>query len=122
MNTITIELCAEDRARLDKIIKALEEKNFELCTECTATETQAADVQTKEEEPVEQEERKTEPALNVDLIQQKVISLAAMENCKHKSRVGSIVKAYAAKVSDIPEDKWTEVWEKLTELEKEVKA
>ena len=119
MNTITIELCAEDRTRLDKIIKALEEKNFE---PCTATETQAADVQTEEEEPVEQEERKTEPALNVDLIQQKVISLAAMENCKHKSRVGSIVKAYAAKVSDIPEDKWTEVWEKLTELEKEVKA
>jgi hypothetical protein len=47
-------------------------------------------------------------------LQRKVLSLIAAGK---KPEVKEIVKSYAVKVSDIPEDKLAEAWERLTALE-----
>ena len=64
-------------------------------------------------------EEKAKPAVTLAQIQQKVVQLAAGFNGAKKAAVREIVKAYAEKVSAIPEDKWDEVWAKLTALEAE---
>lgn len=53
-NTITIELCAEDRARLDRLAEALERK---ACEQCVATAMEFAKLRiepTPEKDPVQQ--------------------------------------------------------------------
>ena len=145
-NTITIELCAEDRARLDKIIEGLV-ANTPKCDKCakTVAETVAAVTQTHTEEPQEapKEEPKTEtppaeeapqvstqepesdapaevvePAVTLEQIQQKVVQLAAAGADK-KAKVRDVISAYGTKVSDLKgqPEKWNEVWDKLTALE-----
>ena len=130
MNTITIELCAEDRARLDKILAALEGRPN--CTTCAqqivdyvsgATDTEAAeakmaDIPEPYTEPTPFEE--PAPAEPVDFgklrddVRQKVVELSA--NGK-KAQVRDIIKAYAANVTTLPDDKLSEVMAKLTALE-----
>ena len=60
-----------------------------------------------------------QPGVTLKQIQKKVIQLAAINGGAKKESVRGIVGAYAKKVSEIPADKWAEVWEKLTALEKE---
>lgn len=160
-NTITIELCAEDRARLDRLAEALERKTCDKCVasaleykDAVLAEAQTDPIQKKlaetlakastpTEKPTEAAgEAKAEPAQTADPIeetttkedpapaaeakptitqeqlQQKVTQLAADNNGALKNTVREIVQAYAKKVSDVPEDKRAEVWDKLTALEK----
>ena len=150
MNTITIELCAEDRARLDrhtaamdKLTAALEQKATQptapaldkaqqalanvLSKAETAAEPQEAetvtDTQPEPEQPKEapktEPQAEEKPTVTLEQIQQKVVQLAAGFGGSKKAAVREIVNAYAKKVSDLPEDKWTDVWEKLTALEQE---
>ena len=132
--TVTVELCAEDRARLDKIFEALTtnvagyaveqferylaEKQAAVAAPVTAEaveETQPTVDTTHEEKPAEaQETAKEEPSVSKADIQRKVVELSSAGK---KAEVRDIVKAYADKVSTIPEDKLAEVWAKLTALE-----
>lgn len=135
MNTITIALCQEDRARLDAILEAL--AGHRDCSKCAegvaryvsamtcspfpAPEEDAPEtVNTPEpEEPVEPaSEPETVPevvTVNRADVQRKVVELSAAGK---KAEVRSIVTAYGnTKVSDIPEDKLPEVWQKLIKLE-----
>lgn len=156
-NKIIIELCAEDRARLDRLAEALERKACERCGETaqerdpnqltiddaqralaeamakasTPTEkpTEAAgeakpspasidhpvDQTAPWEDPTPAEEVK--PTITQEQLQQRVTQMAAANNGALKSKVREIVQAYAKKVSDVPEDKRAEVWDKLTALE-----
>ena len=129
MNKITIELCAEDRARLDAIIAGLTGMQCDMCTDrikaklaTTAPQepkTEAAEVFTpaEPEKPAEPAvEEHTAPAVTVTHadIQRKVIELSAAGK---KDAVRAIVTTYAARVSDIPEDKLVEVLTKLQALE-----
>jgi predicted transcriptional regulator len=143
-NTIIIELCAEDRARLDRIAEKLDrmtapvtganpapEVKQEVKTPAEppeqpteATEAAALPVtQPEGETPTEAQEiapaETTEPSVTLAEIQQKVVQLAAGSDASKKAAVRGIVNAYAKKVTDLPEDKWTEVWEKLIALESE---
>ena len=123
MNTITIELCAEDRARLDKILAALE--NRPSCESCVDTVTALVEA-IEENEPApaapteaQQEELfKPEPAPTVEYktadIQQKVVSLSAAGK---KAEVKAIIQEYAEKVSGVPADKYGEVMARLAALE-----
>lgn len=143
-NIITIELCAEDRARLDKIIAGLE--NTPNCDSCvrsaitlaksaaqTATEPQEApkeepkaETNPTEETPQEATQEpesdapaeKVEPAVTLEQIQQKVVQLAA-SGAEKKAKVREVISAYGTKVSDLKDkpEKWDEVWQKLTALE-----
>ena len=153
---ITVELCSEDRARLDNILQALialvkpqkvahsyEELEQQL------KEAREARGEVVEPDPLQQmlkdaiagtpasviDEAKPEtttttptepetpteaqPFVTLEDIQQKVMQLATVNGGAKKDKVRGIINNYAKKVSDIPADKWPEVWEKLNALEKE---
>ena len=123
--TITIELCAEDRARLDKIIEALSHHDCSRCANDVAKYVVGTLETASDAEPAEHETAQPEPevvapaaevaeAVSLADIQKKVVELSAAGK---KAEVREIITAYAKKVSDIPEDKTTEVWNKLTALE-----
>lgn len=163
-NTITIEFCAEDRARLDRLTAALERRiaqvedyvaNYQAAAESVQEETQPDPVQQKlaetlakaetpaeapksateapeasappvtqpeEETPTEEKSAPAEtvkPTVTLAQIQQKVIQLAAGFGGSKKAAVREIINAHAKKVTDLPKDKWAEVWDKLTALESE---
>lgn len=124
MNAIPIELCQEDRARIDKVIELLTLSTGQRCQSCadavqeafTATEPIEFTKDTPEEEkPAEPaQEADTAPKVSKADIQQKVIQLSAAGK---KAQVREIVTAVATKVSDIPEEKLAEVWAALNALE-----
>lgn len=121
MNTITVitELCAEDRARLDAIIEALQSPQGKPTEAAQAVEAPAPkETQPKEEKPTEADTAETaasttaaaEPMVSHDDILKKVITLSAAGK---KKEAREIVTGYAEKVSDIPADKLAEVAERL---------
>lgn len=142
MTTITIELCAEDRARLDNILEALQQRPLEGAGKAPSATTKAATASTQKAaaekpaqeaptpaadapglpsapEPVEApkpEPAKAEPVREVTTaeLQNKVVQLVRAGK-KDESR--SIVTEYADSVSAIPEDKRAEVLERLNALE-----
>ena len=149
MNTITIELCAEDRARLDRLAEALEKRACDSCVtsaleimksqqqdpvqkalaetlakaEKPAAATEAETLPTtpeKQEEPKAESDASDVPPVTLEQIQQKVITIAATSNDK-KAKAREIISAYGTKISDLKDkpDKWAEVWEKLVALERE---
>lgn len=142
MNTITIELCPEDRERLDKILEALTSHNCAACAEANtefvakfvadklepiqetaqdaagATAEEPAPVHTLEPEPAtevkEPAKAAPEKAVQVEDIKKKVVELTAAGK---KAEARAIIMEYADRVSAIPADKLSEVWDKLTALE-----
>lgn len=120
---VTVELCAEDRARLDRIFSALES-----CGTPYSAKLENAEAGAHQETPAE--EIKAEPASRVETlaatpelapakvvdlsdIQKKVVELSAAGK---KAEVREIVKKYADRVSAIPAEHTAEVWEQLTML------
>lgn len=131
MNTITmtVELSAEDRVRLDAILEALQgsRANCKGCVEAALkvagagkTQPEAAEQPEPEvvttHEPVAAPEPEKQPERSVERsdIQRKVVELS---NAGKKAQVREIVMSYAGRVTEIPEDKLVEVWDKLTALE-----
>lgn len=143
-NHITIELCAEDRARLDRVAAALEAlqpqtihvddpiqkalaeqvaKSEKTPTQSPVDSAGEAKTETPATPQPEAETTATEdpapvaeekPAPTTAELQQKVIALV---NKGKKAEVAAIVKSYAATVSGIPEDKRAECMDKLNALE-----
>ena len=121
-NTITIELCAEDRARLDRLAEALERK---ACDKCVTSAIQLFKGETEAPKaPTEVKEAPTEPAevtpetptRTVDRAEMraKVIELSAKGL---KDQVRDIITAYAPTVKDVPDDKLVECFDRLVALE-----
>jgi hypothetical protein len=132
MNNIIIELCAEDRARLDRIAEALDDINArnrqktiimepdkvtikptESTPAAPQSEPAAEPVQTPAEEPKAKEEPKA-PTVSVAELQAKVVELVSAGK---RDAVKAIVNEYAERVGDIPEDKRHEAMQKLEALE-----
>lgn len=124
---ITTELCAEDRARLDKLLEALcslpnaielagtplpvtvepvEHKDFVEIPE-PAEENEAEDT---DQAPVAEVAK---PQHTKDELSQMVASLVSEGK---KEKVKAIIRVYAAKVSQIPDDKVDEVFNQLSQL------
>ena len=122
MNHITIELCKEDRQRLDEVIAFL----GLLVGEKYSTPQDAAKAFEEANAPVAPEpvgiskKENVEPAVNYtkDDVQALVIKLAAPGTGK-KDAARAIVYEYAKKVSDIPDEKLNEVMAKLNKLAEE---
>lgn len=135
MNEIKVitELCAEDRARLDKLLEALagipaaldtvgtpfpatvakaETENHSDFVEIKAPEVDLAPY-VKDAEPA-LVEALAEPQHTKAELQQKVVSLVSAGK---KTEVKEVIQKYAPKVSEVPEDKVDEVWNLLSELE-----
>ena len=123
MNTITIELCAEDRARLDAILEALKH-TYDANTEATEPPQKAEEAPSQPVTPPQEEKpeetapapsgSKPEQTVSRADVQRLVVDLSAAGK---KAEVKDIVMAYADRVSAIPEDKLAEVYEKLNALE-----
>ena len=115
MNTITIELSAEDRARLDAILEAL--KNItspakEALTAARATKTQEpVKVSTESEKTAEKatedakDAKEPKPAPAPD--RRTVKSLAVKKiQAGHRDEVKALIQAYGAeKIDLVPEDR-----------------
>lgn len=134
MNNITIELCAEDRARIDNLTAALEKFHDVVTIKLTPEQTQRmADLavqagETLKPEPVaeapkaeptpepvaEAPEEETDEPVTLQDVREEIMQLAAAGK---KDACHNIVKKYAPKVSDIPEDKLAEVMKELKKLE-----
>lgn len=114
-NTITIELCAEDRERLDKILTALEAHAIPVATLHSVEEEQQelAKEFLNKKINLPKEEVTT---VTREAVQALVQRLAAPTTGK-RDAVRNIVKEYADKVSEIAEDKLAEVMERLNALE-----
>lgn len=137
MNHITIELCTEDRARLDAILEALKATKpqcascvklvNDLCHAENSPKNDAQSVETfepketppEEEKPTAPKDESVSPASEVteEDIRSKYMSLSASTKEGVKDQARKIIKDYASKISLIPEDKRAEVLEKLTALE-----
>lgn len=124
MNIITIELCAEDRARLDKLQATMDKLAAPIAVEPEQLSffevvEPIPEVIEPEKEPEpeaapELQPEPEQPKIEKSDIQKKVVALSGAGK---KDEVRGIVLAYGnTKVSDIPEDKLAEVWEKLTAL------
>lgn len=132
---MVVELCADDRARLDKIIAGISAR----CEGClgtvkdymTAVEGKNATRDALEEEgklfanlgeevvPDEEIQSETKVAPTLEEIQKKVMDLCVGASKKRKAEVRGVINAYATKVSDLVKAgaDLTEVWDKLTALE-----
>lgn len=127
---MTIKLSEEDRARLDRIAAALES-----CGSCQVINDMAPTPEAPEEKPQEgpqepagdapseggadtppEPEKTQAPERRVSMseIQQKVVALSAAGK---KAEVRDLIKAYADRVSAIPEDKYAEVYDLLERLD-----
>lgn len=145
MNNITIELCAEDRARLDRLTAAMEKLAAETSCEIVPIDltippevaeaapkapqkpqeapkaepehTDTPKAETAAEAPTAQEAAKQEPTVNMDQIRQLTIQLAAAGG-DIKRKAFDVITTYGTKVSDLESqpDKWDEVWAKLNAI------
>lgn len=142
---IIIELCAEDRARLDKLTEALTRSaEAQVAPTIAQNEANPVPVQTEPEQleiPEMKQETATEPTENtppweeapaaapvvtdpvvaeptvsLEQIRQKVVLLASRGK-DTKEKVKAVVSAYAENVSLLPREKWDEVWARLVKLE-----
>lgn len=104
--TVVFALSEEDRDIINELTELL--KRFEL----TEEEKKEVFFKTPDPEP----EQSEPPKYTAAEIQAKVQKLAAPATGK-RDAVKQIVNAYASRVSEIPEDKYPEVMEKLTALE-----
>ena len=134
MNTITIELCQEDRTRLDKIIEVLEQsRTIAVNSMSVAPNIESDEPKAETEEPMEgqvtveeiveateqipaEETPAVESVKVVSLsdIQKKVVELSAAGK---KAEVRDIITKYANRVSAIPAEHTAEVWNQLVGLE-----
>lgn len=142
-NHITIELCAEDRARIDRLAAALEKRTCDKCVTAaveylkTATETAApvnetveapknatgqAETSTPTTTPTEEEKPKaeetsqpapTKTATHAD-VKALYIKLAASGK---REPARAIIIPISPSITGIPEEKVQEVYDKLAALE-----
>lgn len=133
-NTITIELCQEDRKRLDELIAfaglivgEMKSTNAPVIMKQEAPAEEAQEAQETEEAPAplnqdvimpQPEPEPAKPTVTLDMIRQKVTALLAAGGTK-KNAARDIVKAYAPNITGLNNcaDKWPEIWEQLTALE-----
>lgn len=139
MNKIVIELCAEDRARLDAIIAGLQSLAAGGAAEfqtrymgkwdipAAPAEEHPADASTAHLEPPvaapaasQPEPAAVEPAPEVKPVSlgefQKAIVTRCAESAAMKAKVQALVHKYAPSVSEIPEGKRSEVLAELAKL------
>lgn len=114
-NKIVIELCAEDRARLDAIIDGLQNRSAAPVE--TLTTDFAASFPDPQPEPEPAPAEVPTPAPVPSLAEfQKAITLRCAESAAVKTKVRELVNRFAPSVSEIPEEKRAEFLDLLSKL------
>ncbi len=127
MNTITIELCKEDRQRLDEVIAFLgmivaEQKGQPLPAPLKEAIEHPVIETTAHLEPVEETPAAPAPdpipeVKPVSLAEfQKAVTMACAKGPKQKAAAKEIINKYAASVSAVPEDKRAEAMAELVKI------
>lgn len=141
MNLITIELCAEDRARIDRLTEALERRSCDKCVQQVAgvmddlaqkalgskpheeadpLQQKLAETLAKVEAPVAPPAPAPVPAPAVEVPSlaefQKALSLRCAESETTKVKVRALLHEYAEAASKVPEDKRAEVLARLATI------
>lgn len=125
MNTITIELCKEDRARLDDLIAFAgiivgDIKDRQIQTPAAPLEPSAAPAAAPVAEPSPVEPAPAQPEPEVKAVSfaefQKAVTQVVAKGPKQKAAVKEIITKYAASVTEVPEDKRAEIIAALAEL------
>lgn len=122
MSTIHLDQLETISKQLGDILAALQNLGtpFQAPTMAPQEAPEAPEAQTPEttepeaEQPAEVKEQA--PAITHTDMVRRVAQMTA-SNDVMKAKVRAVVKEYAEKVSGIPEDKLSEVWERLNELE-----
>lgn len=140
-NSITIELCAEDRARLDALNSALAEISGKLDKRCEACAEDALKI-FNIGEPVavavtppeaEKGEKAAEPQTTPPAAEKPVSAPQAaptttythddlraefirLSNAGHRDQAKALIQSYAAAIKDVPADKLGEVMARLKEV------
>ena len=119
-----VQLGAEDRARIDKLLDRLEELTGQMAGAVTVEPTKENTLEAKpvEDEPMpwgpepEKPAEQPKPSINLDQIRQRVTLLRANGTPEQKEGAKNVVLEYANNITSLPEDKWPEIWDKLTAL------
>lgn len=122
MNTITIQLCEEDRSRIDSLIGSI--------SLLTSVIGSALDKETQEkiiaentepdQVPVIEDPTPEPAALEVKPVSlaefQKAVTMAVAKGAEAKKTAKEIINRYAESVSGVPEDKRAEVMAELANI------
>ena len=118
-----VQLGAEDRARIDKLLDRLEALAEQMAGAVTVEPTKESTLEAEPAEapvePVAAPEKPAEqpkPSINLDQIRQRVTLLRANGTPEQKEGAKNVVLEYANNITSLPEDKWPEIWDKLTAL------
>ena len=137
-NTITIELCADDRARLDAIIAGLQALTDKAEPDPIAEAAKRALGLTPTESPVEPQEEAEAPTLATTPIEEETPTeetpaepvnekkatqadvralYVKLSSSGKKAEARAVILPVSPTISGIPDDKVQEVFDKLTALE-----
>lgn len=124
--TVNVELGPESKALLNQLLEALTQKPTG-CHSGTETPAEVTPPQPASNEPPEVVDESSEPEVPTytrEDIQALVQTLAGPKSAENphggkRAETRAIVKKYAEKVGNIPEDKFAEVMEQLLELKEE---
>lgn len=123
-NSISIETPQLDKVldKLDQILTALQSCGtpYSAPAETAREDAEDSEPQTQADTPEEAEtpaeDAEPEEAVTMSDVQRTVVELSSV-NKEMKKKVRDIIKSYAERVSAIPEDKLSEVLDKLNALE-----
>lgn len=120
---VTVELCAEDRARLDKLTAALENYTPPIIGVDLAQADEApqeAQPETPqavaEPEPAEENPSEERPTITHDMIHQKVKEFIANGSAAQNEGARKAVTSRAKNISGLPADCLADVWAELEAL------
>lgn len=130
MNTITIELCKEDRQRLDELIafagqlvgerKSQPAEGHPIDASTAHLEPMDAPAPAPAAEPVAVEPVPAEPTPEVKPVSlaefQKAVTQAVAKGPTQKAAAKGLINKYAQSVSEVPEDKRAEVMAELAKI------
>ena len=118
MNRIVIELCAEDRARLDRLSEALEKlAPVNLTLEVPELGGSFAVIPQETEAPMAEAAPTAEAAPAISLADfQKAVVLRGSESPEVKKKVVALISKYADCISNVPEARRAEFLEELAKI------
>lgn len=129
MNTVTIELCKEDRQRIDELIAFAGLIVSEMKSRPTGIQGELLQAEVSiglpvegaaHLEPVQIEDPAPAPAPEVKTVSlaefQKAVTQAVAKGPKQKEAARAIINKYASSVSEVPEDKRAEAMAELAKI------
>lgn len=122
-NNITIELCQEDRKRIDELIGFAALIATAMNSKGATGSAPAAAMAEPDKAPVEvalhpepDQEPFGEVKITLEMIRSKVMSLMTGGDASKKADIRKLIMKYAPNVTALPEESWRDVWDGLEKI------